>query len=165
MILLRLPREPRDERRPQTDIRDPLPQLRDHVRKFLPVRPPPHTFQDPVRRVLYRNVKIIAYLRFSLYCLDQFIGDLFRVTIQDSYPVNPLDRTQPVQQLGETLFAVQVCPVERRLLRHQDEFPHTGCGEMLRLPDQAVDRDASVVSPHLRNDTVAAVLVTALRDL
>ena len=65
----------------------------------------------------------------------------------------------------QRLFAIQVHPVERGLLRHQNQLLDAACHKFSRACHQILHRHTPIASPHRRNHAIGTVFVAALRNL
>ena len=81
MLFCGFSRESCDQGCTQTDIRNLTSQLFHYIDQFLLRSPSAHPLQNRIIRMLDRKIKIMADFRFFLHHLDQFICNLFRITV------------------------------------------------------------------------------------
>ena len=160
-----LAREAGDQRRAQRDARDLLPDLPHQRREARTVAAAVHRLQNPARRVLQRQVDVFDDLFLFGDRVEQLVGDRVRVAVQHADPVQLLDSAQAAQQLCERIFAVQVEPVARRILRDEDQLLRAVFNERARLLLDALHRAAAVAAADQRDRAVGAAVVAALGDL
>ena len=104
-------------------------------------------------------------LFFFAHDLNQRIVYLLGIAVQNPNPYKTLYPAQLFQKLRQRFMSVDILPVYRSLLRHQNQFFHTLIRKRLRLLQQTFHRNAPVRSPHLRNNAVSAVFIASLRYL
>ena len=93
---------------------------------------------------------------------DKLFCDLLGITVQEADPPDRLDLCQPLQKFRKSLLAIQIHPVQRGLLRHQDQFFYTAGSKLHRFFDQFFHRHAAIPPSHGRNGTVRTVFAAAL---
>ena len=165
MLLLRLPRKTGNQSRPQYNIRNLLPEVRDDAPEVRIGCVAAHPFEDFIIRVLNRQIQIVYKLLLVLHALDQFLIDFLRVTIQHSDPTDSPDLRKLMDQLMQTLPTIQIRTVERRLFRNQDQLSDAHVRQILCLGEKTFHRDRTIPSAHHWNCAVGTVLVTSLCNL
>ncbi len=56
--------------------------------------------------------------------------DFLWVTVHDTDPIQPRNLIQRIQQPVEGFFPIEIDSVQRCLLRHQDQLPHSLRGQL-----------------------------------
>ncbi len=104
-------------------------------------------------------------LLLLLHHLDQPVIYLLRITIEDPNPAKPADSAQFLKKPVQRLLAIEILPIQCRLLGYQNQFLHALIRKFTRFLQKPLHRHAPVIPPKLRDDTVSTVLITPLRDL
>ena len=113
------------------------------------------------------DIQIVAHLWLGLHCLDQLHGDLLGIAVQDPYPLDAANAAKLMEQLWKRLLPVQVHPVDRGFLGHQDQLLHSGPGQIPGLLNkvQFFHGNAPISPPDLWDHAVRAVFVAPFGDL
>ena len=107
----------------------------------------------------------LTTLSHSGHRVEDVVGDGRRIEIEQPDPVDAVNRVQLAQQRRQRRALAQIAPVERRVLRDQDQLAHAARRERPRLAHDRVDRAAAVVPAQRRDDAERALVVAALGDL
>ena len=165
MVFLCLSRETCDQSCTENDIRNLFAEFTDDIDQFLFRCAASHSLKNTVRRMLDRNVQIMADLFLIADRLDQLIVDLLRITVENTDPADSFDLTEFLKENVKRFFAIEIFAIYGCFLCYQDQLFHTLLCHILCLRDQTLHRNAAEFSAKLRDDTVGAVLITAFCDL
>ena len=124
---------------------------------------PLHPAEHAVVDVLQRHVEIRHDLLGVGQRLDQLVGEVDRVGVEDADPLQPVDLVQLAQQLGQPHPAVQVQAVIGRVLGDDDQLAHAVGGQFAGLAQHFLDRLGDVLAAHAGDGAEGAKPVAALR--
>lgn len=165
MVFLCLTRETCDQSRSETDIRNSFTKSCNHITKLCLICSSSHTFENIVRSMLDWNIQVMTDFLFCADCFDQFIRNLFGITIQNTNPVQPVYFAQFMQKPGKALLSVQVFSIQSRFLRYKNQFFCAEFYKLTRFCKKALHGNTSVISTYLGNNAIRASLITALCNL
>ncbi len=95
----------------------------------------------------------------------ELIGEILRITVQDSQPVDSFNVLELAEQVAQAGPAVEVDTVICHILSNQDQLPHAVCRELLGLGNDHLDRFGDMLAAHERDGTERTVAVAAFRNL
>mmetsp|Transcript_19655 Transcript_19655/g.63859 ORF Transcript_19655/g.63859 Transcript_19655/m.63859 type:complete len:256 (-) Transcript_19655:867-1634(-) len=102
VLLVRLAREAGDEGGAQSEPRDAVAELVEQSHRMLLVRAV-HPQQSHVVHVLERNVDVLANLRDFSNGIDELVGEVRRVAVQEADPLDALNLCKRAKQRREVV--------------------------------------------------------------
>ena len=110
-----------DQRRAQRDTRHALADTGEQPVVGLAVARPAHALQDVGRGMLQRQVDVAADLLTLRHRLEHVVGDGRRIEIEQTNPVESVDRVQLAQQPGQRAAFAAIDAVKGRVLRDEQQ--------------------------------------------
>ena len=154
-----------DERGAERDAGDPLANAREEPVVGLARAGALHALEHGVRRMLQRQIDVVADLVALRHRRERVFVNRRRVQIEEADPLEAVDRVQFAQQASEGAALVAVDAVEGRVLRDEQELFDAARGQRARFADDRVARPAPVLAAQRRDDAERALVVAALGDL
>ena len=115
--------------------------------------------------MLQRQVDVLAYLRLLRNRRDEFIGEILRIAVEHTQPLDLLDFHKLLQETRQGRLAVDVLAVIRRILSDEYDLPGALGGKACDLALDVIHRSAAKASANQRNGTESAAMVAALGNL
>ena len=131
----------------------------------LPRARPLHPLQHVVRRVLQRQVDVLADLVALRHRVERRVVDRRRVEVEQADPLEAVDRVQLAEQTAERAALLAVDAVEGSVLRDEQQLLDAARCERARLVDDRIRRAAAVRAAQRRDDAERALVVAAFGDL
>jgi hypothetical protein len=150
--------EPDDERGPEGDPGDP---------RSDPVQEAPvggagtgtsHPFQDTRRRVLQRQVDVLADLVALRHRVQHVVGDRGGVEVEHPDPLEAVDPVQAAEEPREGSPLAAIHAEERRVLGDEQQFAHAAIRQAPGLGEDRLRFAAAVVAAQRRDDAKRAVV-------
>mmetsp|Transcript_21549 Transcript_21549/g.51418 ORF Transcript_21549/g.51418 Transcript_21549/m.51418 type:complete len:364 (+) Transcript_21549:465-1556(+) len=163
VLLVCLAREAGDEGRAHGEPRDAAAQFVEEVLRVLPWRAV-HREQHEVVDVLERHVDVLADLGVGGDLIDERLGEVGRVRVQNAYPAEALDGAEVPQQLGEAVPLPRVHPILVCVLGDEVQFLRAGVDQALRLPQDVGVALGAEAAAESGDRAEGARVVAALRD-
>src|SRR5581483_12325136 len=166
-VALGLARKADDERRPEDDAGNGVPDARDEIPQpaARPGTAAPHAFEHAVARVLERHVEVRADARLARDQPEEAVGHVLRVQIEEAEPRDAVDFEERLEEALEVGAVVAVVAVARQVMRDERQLLDAAVGEAARLRDERGDAPALLPTADLGNDAEGARAVAALGDL
>ncbi len=115
--------------------------------------------------MLQRHVEVRDDLLGVRQRVDELVGDVHRIGVQDAHPFDAVDLIEFAQQLREADFAIEVEAIVRRVLGDDDQLADAVGGELVGLADDFLDRLGHVLAAHAGDGAEGAKAVATLGDL
>src|SRR5262249_38162927 len=124
-----------------------------------------HAPQHAVVDVLQRQVEVRDDLASGGEGVDQLVGEVDRVGVEDADPLDTVDAVQFAQQFRETNTTVQIEAIVGRVLGDDDQLADAVLGQLAGLADDLLDRLGDVLAAHAGDGTEGAEPVATFGDL
>ena len=121
-----------------------------------------HRLEDFIIRVLERQVYIMEHLGLGSHGVDKLVGYLIGIAIEQAYPLDAVDFAEQIQQMGESVFAVEINAVGRDILRDKHELFDAPIRKGLRLFDYTLLVAAAERSADGRDGAIGAAVRASL---
>src|SRR4051794_18242076 len=165
-VLLGLAREADDDVGGDGAVGHVLADERDAVQVAPAVVRAAHRLEDRTRPRLQRQVDVLAHRRELRMGADDVLAHVLGVRARVAQAVEPRDRVQGAQQLGEgAALGTQVAPVGVDVLAQQGDLARAVGDLGADLVDELVERPRDLQPARGGNDAVRAAAVAADRDL
>ena len=157
--------EPHDERRAERDPGHAAADAREQRIVGLSRPRALHPFEHGVRRVLQRQIDVLADLLAVGHGAQRPVVNRRRVQVEQTDPFEAPDRVQIAQQSGERAAFAAVDAVERGVLRDEQQLLHAARRQGLRFAHDGLRTAAPVMPPERRDDAERALVVASFGDL
>ena len=164
-VVFRFARESGDERRADGDARDAVADVLNQPPHRGAVALAAHGAQHPVADVLQRHVDVRADLLLAGDRIEQLVGDVTRVVVEQPDPAQPIDLHQLTQQAAQRRAVAPIAAVGGQILCDEVELDDAVVRQRRGFGKHRVERPALVTAADLRNDAEAAGVIAAFRHL
>ena len=158
-------READDERRAQGEVGNGATHLFDRFQEDVGVGATLHALQHVGGGVLQRDIDVIRDLRVIRDSLQQALGDLVGISVEETYPLQLFDLRQSFEEKRETVLHAQVFAVAGGVLPDEGDFFHALFREALGFRNHRFETARAEFAAQLRDDAERAGMIAAFGDL
>ena len=163
-ILLGLTGETHHHGGTQSDVRHHSADALNQGGEALAVAGAVHPPQHVAGGVLEGDVHIVEHLFLSRHHGQQRVGDVLRVTIEQTNPLEIVNFTQFGEQLRQAALAVQIAAVDGGILRHQHDLLNPRGHQGASLGHNILHGATAQVAADVGDGAVGAPVVATVRD-
>ena len=115
--------------------------------------------------MLNGNIKILCRFRLGSDNIQQFVGNPFRITIEQTNPLEAINPAQTAEQFRQSGSSVQILAVTGGVLRDNDQLLDAVPRQRLRFFYNIFHPAAAERPADGRNGTVGAAVAASFRHL
>mmetsp|Transcript_19009 Transcript_19009/g.32523 ORF Transcript_19009/g.32523 Transcript_19009/m.32523 type:complete len:245 (+) Transcript_19009:993-1727(+) len=163
MLCRSFPREPADEGGAQHKVWNALTQLEQQLLCVI-LWGAVHAEQHQVIDVLQGDVNVLGDLGVGGNLIDQLIGEVRGVGVQNAHPMQSLQLAKLAHEQGQVAPISPILSILIGVLCDEIDLPNPALNQVLGLVQQCLPGLAPELAPEAWNGAEGARVVTALRD-